>query len=118
MQRCDWCGTEALLIAYHDQEWGVPVYDDQKLFELLILETMQAGLSWLTVLRKRDNFRRAFDNFNPQKMACYSEEKLSQLLTDPGIIRHRQKLQAAVNNAKAWLAIKEHTPFADYIWQF
>ncbi|MDF2867500.1 MAG: DNA-3-methyladenine glycosylase [Gammaproteobacteria bacterium] len=118
MQRCGWCGVDSLYVAYHDQEWGVPVYDAQKLFEFLLLETMQAGLSWITVLRKRENFRQAFDNFNPEKIAGYTDAKLAELLNNAGIIRHRLKIQAAVSNAKAFLNLQEHGNFSDYMWQF
>lgn len=118
MQRCSWCGVNELYVNYHDQEWAVPVYNDEKIFEFLILETMQAGLSWLTILRKRENFRKAFDNFEPEKMARYSEVKINQLLNDPGIIRHKQKISAAINNAKAFLALQAYSKFSDYMWQF
>lgn len=118
MQRCAWCGVDELYISYHDQEWGVPVYDDQTLFEFVILEGMQAGLSWLTILRKRENFRQAFDHFDPEKIARYSEVKINELLNNAGIIRNRLKIQATVNNARAYLAIKEQGSFTDYLWQF
>lgn len=118
MQRCGWCGSEPLYISYHDKEWGVPIYDELKLFELLLLETMQTGLSWITILRKRESLRLAFDQFNPEKIAGYSDQKLNELLNDPGIIRHRLKISATVKNAKAFLAIQERGSFTDYIWQF
>ncbi len=118
MQRCGWCGSDSLYVAYHDQEWGVPIYEAQQLFELLVLETMQAGLSWITVLRKRENFRQAFDNFNPEKIVGYTDVKLAELLNNAGIIRNRLKIQAVVNNAKAFLDMQARGSFADYIWQF
>lgn len=117
--RCGWCGTDALYTAYHDNEWGRPEHDDRKLFEMLILEGMQAGLSWITILRKRENFRRAFDNFDPEKVARYGDEKLAELLADEGIIRNRLKINAAVTNAKAFLEVqKEFGSFDKYIWSF
>ena len=118
MQRCEWCGSDSLYVAYHDQEWGVPIYEAQQLFELLVLETMQAGLSWITVLRKRENFRQAFDNFNPEKIVDYTDVKLAELLNNAGIIRNRLKIQAVVNNAKVFLDMQARGNFADYIWQF
>lgn len=118
MQRCGWCGNDTLYVAYHDQEWGVPIYEAQQLFELLVLETMQAGLSWITVLRKRENFRQAFDNFDPEKIVGYTDVKLTELLNNAGIIRNRLKIQAVVNNAKAFLDMQARGNFADYIWQF
>jgi DNA-3-methyladenine glycosylase I len=118
MQRCTWCGVDSLYTAYHDQEWGVPIYDELRLFEFLILETMQAGLSWLTILRKRENFRQAFDNFNPEKIANYNANKFNELLNNTAIIRNRLKIQAAITNAKAFLLIQERGSFSDYLWQF
>lgn len=104
---------------YHDEEWGVPVYDDQKLFEFLVLETFQAGLSWITILRKRENFRKAFDNFNYKVIAGYSEEKINELLTDKGIIRNKLKINATVSNAKAFMKVQEEFgTFSKYIWGF
>lgn len=118
-KRCWWCGDDPLYVAYHDTEWGVPVQDDATLFEFLILETFQAGLSWITVLRKRENFRTAFDNFDYKKIALYSEDKIQALLQDPGIIRNKLKVRAAVSNAQAFLRIQEvHGSFSDYIWGF
>lgn len=118
-QRCIWCKNDPLYMEYHDTEWGTPVYDDQKLFEFIILESMQAGLSWITILRKRENFREAFDNFNAEKIARYSEKKVQKLLNNPGIIRYDKKILAAINNAKCFLQIqKEFKSFADYLWQF
>ncbi|MFK5891506.1 MAG: DNA-3-methyladenine glycosylase I [Flavobacteriaceae bacterium] len=117
--RCSWCGTNSLYMAYHDNEWGVPVYDDAKLFEFLILETFQAGLSWITVLRKRENFRKAFDNFDYQKIALYDENKYESLLQNAGIIRNKLKIKATISNAKAFIAIqKEFGTFSKYIWHF
>jgi DNA-3-methyladenine glycosylase I len=116
--RCDWARSEQA-IAYHDREWGVPNHDDQTLFEFLILEGAQAGLSWETILRKRDNYRAAFDNFDPAKVARYNDRKLAALLKNDGIIRNRLKLQSAVTNAKAFLAVqKEFGSFAKYLWSF
>jgi len=118
VKRCAWPKTE-LDIAYHDQEWGVPVHDDRKLFEFLILEGAQAGLSWSTILKKRENYRAAFDHFDAQKVAAYNEKKVAQLLADPGIVRNRLKVRAAVVNANAFLAVqKEFGSFDKYIWQF
>jgi DNA-3-methyladenine glycosylase I len=116
---CDWPGDNKLMIKYHDTEWGTPVHDDRKLFELLMLDNAQAGLSWQTVLNKRENYRRAFDNFDPAKIACYNERKITLLLDNPGIIRNRLKIEAAVTNACAVLRIqKEFGSFDAYIWQF
>ncbi len=117
--RCGWAGTNPLMIAYHDEEWGEPLHDDRRLFEFLILEGMQAGLSWNTILNKRENFRRAFDNFDPQAIAQYSNDKLAQLLTDTGIIRNRLKINAAVLNAQNFMQTQaEYGTFDAYIWQF
>lgn len=119
MKRCPWCEGNELYIRYHDQEWGVPVMDDNKQFEFLVLESAQAGLSWLTVLKKRENYRQAYDNFNPDKVSRYSEKKLAKLLSDPGIIRNRKKIEASVNNARLFLDIqKEFGTFSGYIWGF
>ena len=117
-QRCSWA-TTPLSIAYHDEEWGVPVHDDTRLFEFLILEGAQAGLSWETILRKRDNYRRAFDGFNPKKVAKYDERKISALLNDESIIRNRLKINSAVTNAIAFLEVqREFGSFAAYVWRF
>jgi DNA-3-methyladenine glycosylase I len=117
--RCEWAGSDPLMISYHDTEWGVPVHDDNKLFEFLILEGAQAGLSWSTVLKKRENYRKAFDHFDPQKITRYNSEKVQVLLTDPGIIRNRLKIAAAVLNAKAFLMVQqEFGSFDKYMWQF
>jgi len=117
--RCAWCGNDPLYVEYHDAEWGVPVYDDGKLFEFLILETFQAGLSWITVLRKRENFRKAFDNFDYKKIAKYSEKKYDELLQDAGIIRNKLKIKATITNAQFFMEIqKEFGSFSKYIWNF
>jgi DNA-3-methyladenine glycosylase I len=118
-RRCSWCGSDPLYVAYHDEEWGVPVHDDRLLFEMLCLEGAQAGLSWLTILRKRAAYRRAFDEFDAEKMARYSVSRQSRLLLDPGIVRNRLKIAAFVGNARAYLELRrEQTSFADYLWQF
>ncbi|HIE45009.1 MAG TPA: DNA-3-methyladenine glycosylase I [Flavobacteriaceae bacterium] len=117
--RCFWVGKDPLYIEYHDTEWGVPVYDDDKLFEFLILETFQAGLSWITVLKKRENFRKALDNFDYQKIAKYGEDKYESLLQDAGIIRNKLKIRATISNAKAFMEVqKEFGSFSTYIWNF
>lgn len=117
--RCEWAGSDPLMVAYHNQEWGVPLHDDQKLFEFLILEGMQAGLSWMTILRKRDNFRAAFDEFDPHRVAQYDQGKFEELMANPGIIRNRRKIEAAKQNAQAFLAVqKEFGSFDNYMWQF
>ena len=117
--KCGWCMGDALYEAYHDQEWGVPVYDDATLFEFLILETFQAGLSWITVLRKRENFRKAFDYFDYKKIANYKQNKIDVLLQDPGIIRNKLKVHATVTNAQAFINIQEEFgSFSKYIWGF
>lgn len=119
VNRCSWAGEDPLYTAYHDQEWGKPVHDDRELFEFLILEGAQAGLSWITILKKRENYRKVFDNFNPVKVAAYDQEKINKLLNDPGIIRNRLKIHSAVTNAKAFLKIKkEFGSFNNYIWGF
>ncbi|MCX2718248.1 DNA-3-methyladenine glycosylase I [Lentiprolixibacter aurantiacus] len=117
--RCGWCLGDSLYEAYHDEEWGVPVKDDHKLFEFLILETFQAGLSWITVLRKRENFRKAFDQFDYHKIARYNEAKIEDLLKDAGIIRNRLKVLATISNARAFMKVQdEFGSFSDYIWGF
>ena len=117
--RCGWCIGDPLYEAYHDEEWGVPVYDDATLFEFLILETFQAGLSWITVLRKRENFRKAFDNFDYKIIANYQQNKIDNLLQDAGIIRNKLKVNATVTNAQAFIKIQEEFgSFSTYIWQF
>lgn len=117
--RCGWCGTDPLYVAYHDTEWGVPVHDDRMLFEFLILEGAQAGLSWTTILNKRENYRRAFDNFDARKIARYDARKVARLLADPGIVRNRLKVAATIANAKAFLAVQqEFGSFDRYLWSF
>lgn len=119
LKRCGWCVGDPLYEAYHDKEWGVPVYHDHTIFEFLILETFQAGLSWITILRKRENFRKAFDNFDYRKIAGYSEEKIQELLQDKGIIRNQLKIRATVNNAQAFMKVQEEEgSFSNYIWKF
>ena len=118
-QRCDWCCGHADYEDYHDREWGVPVHDDQKWFEFLTLETFQAGLSWLTILRKRENFRKAFDGFDVECVARYNSDKIKELLANKGIVRNRLKIQAAVTNAQAFLGVqKKYSSFDSYIWAF
>jgi DNA-3-methyladenine glycosylase I len=117
--RCGWCTADPLYIAYHDEEWGVPSHDDRHLFEMLILEGAQAGLSWITVLRKRENYREAFDGFDVNKVARYTPAKIEKLLTNPGIIRNRAKVEASVRNAKATLKIQDEFGSLDaFVWQF
>jgi len=117
--RCKWCVGDPFYEKYHDEEWGVPVYDDAILFEFLVLETFQAGLSWITILRKRENFRIAFDDFNYKKIAVYSEDKIHELMQDAGIIRNRLKIRAAVSNAAAFQKVQqEFGSFSNYIWKF
>ncbi len=117
--RCKWCVGIDIYEKYHDEEWGVPVYEDQKLFEFLILETFQAGLSWITILKKRENFKVAFDNFDYKKVANYSEDKIQELLLDAGIIRNKLKVRAAVSNAIAFMKVQdEFGSFSKYIWKF
>lgn len=116
--RCAWAGTDLLYLEYHDREWGVPVHDDRTLFEFLVLEGAQAGLSWLTILRKRAHYRVAFDGFDPARVARYSEARVRKLLADPGIVRNRLKVEGAVRNARAFLAVqKEHGSFDRFAWQ-
>lgn len=117
--RCAWCGNDPLYMAYHDEEWGVPVYEDSRLFEFLLLETFQAGLSWITILRKRENFRKAFDGFDYLKIADYDEKKYDTLIVDQGIIRNKLKIRSAISNAQAFIKIQhEFGSFSDYIWDF
>ena len=117
--RCQWCGEDPLYVKYHDEEWGVPVYDDQLLFAKLILDGAQAGLSWITILRKRENYWQAFDNFDPEKIARYDDAKIAELLQNPGIIRNRLKVQSAVKNARGYLDIMEKEgSFSDFLWRF
>ena len=117
--RCSWCGDDPLYVAYHDEDWGVPVFDDHTLFEFLILEGAQAGLSWSTILKKREGYRAAFDGFDPAIVARYDERKTSDLLADAGIVRNRLKVASAVSNAQAFLSVQEeYDSFSNYIWAF
>ena len=117
--RCDWCQSNALMMHYHDTEWGVPVHDDRVHFEFLLLDAFQAGLSWQTIINKRDNFRVAFDDFDYDKIADYEEDKVITLLNDPGIIRNKLKVASTIQNARAFISIRqEYGTFDDYIWQF
>jgi len=117
--RCEWPGEDELYCRYHDEEWGVPVHDDRTHFEFIILDGAQAGLSWITILRKRENYRKAFDNFDPAKVARYDEDKIQDLLQDAGIVRNRLKVRGAVKNAAAFLVIQqEFGTFDEYIWRF
>ncbi len=117
--RCEWAGLDPLYIAYHDNEWGVPAHDDRHLFEMLILEGAQAGLSWITILKKRENYRHAFDNFDAEKIAQYDQGKVEELLANPGIVRNRRKVESTIQNARAFLAIQEEfDSFDAYVWQF
>jgi DNA-3-methyladenine glycosylase I len=117
--RCNWAGNDPMMIAYHDKEWGVPVHNDRLFFEFLLLEAAQAGLSWSTILKKRENYRAAFDNFDPKKIAGYGEDKIQQLLQNPGIVRNRAKVRSAVTNARAVLKVQdEFGSFDTYIWRF
>lgn len=119
MNRCPWCGQDDLYIKYHDEEWGVPVYDEQKHFEFLVLESAQAGLSWITILRKRENYRAAYDNFDYTKVATYGETKIEELMNNAGIIRNRRKIEASINNAICFIKIQqEFGSFNNYIWSF
>lgn len=117
--RCEWCKNEPLYIAYHDNEWGVPVHDERHLFEMLLLEGAQAGLNWLTILKKRENYRKAFNAFDPEKIAAYSQHDIQRLLTDPGIVRNRLKIESAINNARGVLKIKEQYGTLDaFLWRY
>ena len=119
INRCDWCGDDPLYQQYHDDEWGVPTFDDATLFEFLLLEGAQAGLSWITVLRKRENYRKAFNQFNPEKIARYSEKKIQRLKLDAGIIRNDLKIRSAVTNAQCYLALcNEKNSLSNYLWNF
>lgn len=119
MDRCAWCGNDPLYVKYHDEEWGVPVHDDRKLFEMLCLEGSQAGLSWITILRKRENYRKAFDNFDARKIVRYNAARIRRLLKDDGIVRNRLKIEAVIQNAKSFLEVqKEFGSFSAYVWQF
>lgn len=117
--RCAWVGKDQIYIDYHDNEWGKPVYDDKILFEFLVLESFQAGLSWITILKKRENFRKAFANFDVEKVANFTEDDVEKLVLDEGIIRHRGKINAAINNAKLFIELqKEHESFSNFIWKY
>ena len=119
MERCPWCGSDPLYVRYHDEEWGVPVHDDRLHFEFLTLESAQAGLSWLTILRRRENYRRAYDGFDPEAVARYGETEIGRLMADSGIIRNRRKIEASVGNARAFLAVQaQFGSFDRYIWHF
>lgn len=119
LPRCGWVPNDALYMAYHDEEWGVPLHDDRGLFELLILEGAQAGLSWSTILNKRESYRAAFDDFDPAQVAAYDEAKVAELLSNPGIVRNRLKVASAISNAQAFLAVQaEHDSFDRYVWSF
>ena len=119
MERCGWVTQDPLSITYHDSEWGIPQYDRQKLFEMICLEGQQAGLSWITVLKKRENYRLAFHDFDPQKVAAMGEEDVERLVQDAGIIRHRGKIQAIINNARAFLAMEaQGESFSEFVWSF
>lgn len=118
-KRCTWAGSDEIYIRYHDDEWGVPTHDDRKLFEMLVLESFQAGLSWITILKKRENFKKAFDDFDVVKVAGYDDEKIEELRLNEGIIRHKGKITSAVNNAQVFIEIqKEFGSFDEYIWGF
>jgi len=117
--RCGWVSGDPLYVKYHDREWGVPVYNDRKLFEMLILEGAQAGLSWITILRKREHYRKVFDRFDPKKIALYDKRKIDSLLKDPGIVRNRLKVESTIINARQYLELKEQEGrFSDFLWQF
>lgn len=117
-KRCDWCGEDPLYVAYHDTEWGVPEYDGRALWEKLVLDGFQAGLSWITILRKRENFREEFDGFDPERVARWDEARIEKALTNPGIIRHRGKIAATVRGAKLFLEIEESEGFSPFLWSF
>lgn len=118
-KRCDWVSDEEIYIKYHDEEWGIPTHDDKELFEMLILELFQAGLSWITILKKRENFKKAFDDFDVEKIANYDENKFNELLDNPGIIRNRLKINATINNAQVFIRMREeYGSFDEYIWSF
>ena len=119
LKRCKWCEGNELYTLYHDQEWGIPLHDDRQLFEFLVLETFQSGLSWITILKKRENFREAFDFFDYKKIALYNEDKVNSLCNNSGIVRNRKKIEATVQNAKSYIKIQEEwTSFSQYIWSF
>lgn len=118
IQRCTWPGQDPLYVAYHDEEWGVPIYDDQDLFEKLILDGFQAGLSWITILRKRDRFKQVFAGFDPEKIVKFSPQKIEELMQDKGIVRNRLKIEGTVKNARGYLKIQQETGFSNYLWDF
>lgn len=118
LPRCPWCGNDPLYAAYHDCDWGVPEYDPRALWEKLVLDGFQAGLSWITILRKREHFRAAFAGFDPETVARFTEEDVKRLLADPGIIRHRGKIEAAIRGARVYLTIEEKTGFSPFLWEF
>jgi DNA-3-methyladenine glycosylase I len=118
MDRCGWCGTDPLYVAYHDQEWGVPERDSRALWEKLVLDGFQAGLSWITILRKREAFRAAFAGFDPEAIASWGEAEVARLLADPGIVRHRGKIEATIGNAQAWMRIAEGEGFDTFLWRY
>ncbi len=117
-KRCDWCGQDPLYVAYHDREWGVPEYDSRALWEKLVLDGFQAGLSWITILRKRENFQRAFKGFVPEEIAAWGEQEVQALLMDAGIIRHRGKIEATIGNARAWIRLQEKDGFDQFLWRY
>lgn len=119
MNRCPWCGEDELYVKYHDEEWGEPVHDDKKHFEFLVLESAQAGLSWITILRKRENYRKAYDDFDAAKVSIYDDKKINDLMNNAGIVRNRRKIEASINNAKHFIEIQvEFGSFDKYIWSF
>lgn len=119
MERCGWCAGNELYEAYHDQEWGKPVYDDQVHFEFMVLESAQAGLNWLTVLKKRENYRKAYDGFDPTKVSCYGPDKIEELMGNAGIVRNRKKIEASIGNAQVFLKLQEEFgSFSKYLWSF
>lgn len=119
MKRCSWCGEDELYIKYHDKEWGIPVFDDRKQFEFMVLESAQAGLSWITILRKREAYRKAYENFDPVKVAEFDENKVEELLKNDGIIRNRRKIESSINNAKRFIEVqREFGSFSEYLWRF
>lgn len=119
MYRCSWCGKDDMYIKYHDEEWGTPVFDDQKMFEFLVLESAQAGLSWRTILKRRENYRRAFDNFDVNKVADYDANRVEELMNNDGIVKNRKKIDAAINNAQRFIEVqKEFGSFCNYVWAF
>ena len=117
-ERCPWCGTEEIYVNYHDHEWGVPEWESRALWEKLILDGFQAGLSWITILKKREAFRAAFEGFQPEVIATWGAAEVERLLNDPGIVRHRGKIEGAIKNAKAYLTIEEKTGFSNFLWAF